>query len=124
DDGQPGDNSALYWKHGVGWATAHLNRIGRGPVIATWNGLFFAGDRTKPRQDWTAHHIAPAVLNGKARFNVGNYRWTFGVRYVRGRPFFKTLHLPDKLTLVREFDYASGGAQCLILKGRPLRLHP
>ena len=41
---------------------------------------------------------------------------------------FKALYLPTKNDLkdrlTREFDWASGGAQCLIHEGRPLKLQP
>jgi len=58
--------------------THHLNKIGKGRVVITWNGLFFQynGD--------IASHVAPVTLNSKARYNVGivlsgddNIRLTF-----------------------------------------------
>src|SRR5580658_6291812 len=38
DGTTPFDNHVLFWNMGVGQAAAHLNSIGRGPVIAAWNG--------------------------------------------------------------------------------------
>ncbi|RYG33029.1 hypothetical protein EON81_19225 [bacterium] len=124
DDAKPFDNQADYFPNGVGQVTKHLNGIGRGPVIAAWNGLFFAYDRSQNPPHGIATHIGPNVLAGKVRHNVGNHRWTFGVKQVKGRPRFEALHLPDKTTLAQEFDYASVGAQLLVREGKPLRIQP
>ena len=122
DDEKPFDNQARFWRRGVGLITRQLNAERKGPIIAAWNGLFFGYDRNDA--NGIAEHVSPVALNGKAYFNFGSHRWTFGVKYRQGRPTFKTLHLPDRKTLPREFDWAAGAAQCLINKGKPLRLEP
>lgn len=123
DDDHPFDNKADYFTRGVAQITHLLNTSGRGPVVAAWNGLFFDYDDTGPTQ--TASHLTPIVLNGKVYFpTADNYRWTFGVQYVNGKPVFKTLFLPNRAALAREFDFAAGAAQCLIRDGEPLKLQP
>ncbi|HZT43665.1 MAG TPA: phosphodiester glycosidase family protein [Chthonomonadaceae bacterium] len=123
DDGRPYDNKAQYWPRGVGQITRLLNTTGRGSVVAAWNGLFFDFDGIGPGH--TASHLTPVVLNGKLFYpNAGNYRWTFGVRYVKGKPVFKTLFLPRSEALAGAFDFAAGAAQCLIRDGKPLKLEP
>ncbi len=121
DDDVPFDNKANFWHRGIGYVVCHLNQTGRGKVIAVWNGLFFGYDR-RAKVAW---HIAPIVLGGKVYYqNVGNHRWTFGVKYEGGKPVFKVLHLPNCETLAKEFTFAAGGAQCLIKDGKPLKLQP
>lgn len=120
DDDIPANNEVNFWPRGVGQVARHLNAMGRGRIVAAWNGLFFESadkdDKSRKR------HVAPVVLRRKVRYNVGNYRWTFGVDYRDGQPQFKALHLPDAETLGNEFTFAAAGAQCLIRKGVPLRL--
>jgi hypothetical protein len=123
DDATPFDNAVRYWPRGVGGAMAHLNARKRGPVVAAWNGLFFAAEGGWG-PDGVGRHVAPVVLNGRVRYNVGNHRWTFGVRQSAAGPEFKAVHLPDRETLRREFSYGAAGAQCLIREGQPLRLEP
>ncbi len=119
DDAHPFDDQVVFWPRGVGEATRHLNALGRGPVLAAWNGLFFDSARSP------ASHVAPVVLNGKVRENVGLIRWSFGVRYdAQGRPRFEALHEPSKLALAQTYTYAAEGAQCLIKDGQPLALWP
>lgn len=121
DDDVPFDNKAKFWHRGIGHVICHLNQTERGKVIAAWNGLFFGYDRKKN----FAWHIAPIVLRGKVYYrNVGNHRWTFGVKYDNGKPIFKVLHLPNYEMLAREFTFAAGGAQCLVKDGKPLKLKP
>jgi len=125
DDSEPFNNLADYATRGVGTVVKHLNDKGRGPVVAAWNGLFFAYDFKNgggPRG--LARHVGPVVLRGKAFHNVGNPRWTFGVKERTGRPHFAVLHQPAKAELSKEFDFASAGAQCLRLNGKSLRLQP
>ena len=124
DDAQSFDDKVLYWPLGVGQATHHLNAIGRGRVIAAWNGIFFGYDEVGPRH--TAYHVSPVVLKGVPHYyNVAvNHRWTFGVKYKVGRPQFKVLFKPDKELATREFDFAAASAQCLIRDGVPLKLQP
>ena len=122
DDEKSFDNHAHFWQRGVGQITRQLNAERKGAVIAAWNGLFFGYDQNDATG--IAEHVSPVVLNGKSYFNSGSHRWTFGVKYRQGKPTFKTLHLPDKKILSREFDWAAGAAQCLIYKGRPLKLEP
>ncbi len=124
DDEKPFDNHARFWERGVGQITRQLNAAfgleKQGRVLAAWNGLFFGPERYGAGA--TAEHVAPVVLNGKAHYLAGSHRWTFGVKSVNGRIIFKTEHLPNKNDLAREFDWASGGAQCLIREGKPLRV--
>jgi len=124
DDAVPFDNLADYFPFGVGHAVRHLNAKGRGKVVAAWNGLFFAYDFKSGGPRGMARHIGPVVLRGKVHHNVGNHRWTFGVKHEKGGPVFKALHLPDRPTMAKEFDFAAVGAQCLVREGRPLRLQP
>lgn len=125
DDKTPGDNRVDYWPQGVGQATRHLNALGRGPVLAAWNGLFFNSTVPSGGPRAFGAHVAPVVLRGKTLYHVGDIRWAFGVQYdAQGRPTFKTRHEPDKATLAREFSWAAEGAQCLIRDGKPLTLQP
>ena len=111
DDEKPFDNRARFWRAAVGQMTRQLNQNGKGPVLAAWNGLFFGADQNN--ENGLAEHVAPGALNGKTYYNAGSHRWTFGVKYHQAKPIFKTLHLPDRQTLTREFDWAAGAAQCL-----------
>jgi hypothetical protein len=125
DDANPHDDSADYFPRSVAQVTRHLNETKRGPVLAAWNGLFFAYDRRPGTgANGLARHVGPVVLNGVVRHNVGNPRWTFGVDYRSGRPRFHLMHQPDRATLARTFDFAAAGAQALVLKSKPLRLAP
>ncbi|MGO8673199.1 MAG: hypothetical protein ACLQVD_17805 [Capsulimonadaceae bacterium] len=128
------------WPEGVWRAAARISTRGR-RVVAAWNGLFFSID-PPPNSPGSARlgapgmavnpllshgiarHVAPCVVDGVVRDNVGNPRWTFGAATRSGRPRFQVLLSPDRLTLARTFTVASGGAQCLILDGRPQRLGP
>lgn len=101
-------------------ATAQLNARNQGTVVAACNGLFFDVDTSVNPPNGVAHHVAATVEDGVVRHNVGNYRWTFGER----SGLFDALYLPDRPTMTRSFTYASGGAQCLIKDGQPLRLAP
>lgn len=118
DDAKPFDDHAKFKGRAVGLVTRHLNRIGRGRVVAAWNGLFFqyTGD--------VGSHVAPVVLGGRALYNVGTVRWAVGVKYRSGKPAFAVTRLPDFRDLAKEYDFAAEGASCLILNGRPLRLEP
>jgi hypothetical protein len=118
DDSVPFDNRMTIDARGVAQATQHLNNIGRGKVVAAWNGLFFNPDRSVVR------HVSPVVLNGKALYNVGLVRWAFGVQYKKNNPVFKVIRLPNFKTLSNEYDFAAESASCLILNGRPLHLEP
>ena len=129
DDAHPFDDYADCWPHGVGWAVAHLNAAHRGKVVAAWHGLFFncdpSGHSADPKAIYVGHHVTPVVLNGKVHCAVGQARWTFGVRDdAHGHSTFKTLLLPDKAALAKNFTFAAGGAQCLIFNGKPQTLLP
>ncbi len=131
DDAHPFDDTADCWPHGVGWATQHLNAIGRGQVVAAWHGLFFncdaaaRGKSADLKSIYIGHHVTPVVIDGRVHCNVGQARWTFGAQYdKRGRATFKTLLMPNRATLAKSFTFASGGAQCLIKDGRAQKLHP
>ncbi len=123
DDAIPFDNKADFFANGVGLATKHLNEVGRGRVLLAWNGLFFSYQRTPsaPPHGW-ATHIGPVVLRGRMHYNVGQHRWTFGVKYdSKGMPRFKALRLPYVQTLESEFDDAADGSQALLHDGKPVQ---
>ena len=125
DDSTPFDDKADYYPNGVGQVTKHLNETGHGRVLLAWNGLFF-GYRNVPNgpQHGWATHIGPVVLKGRMHYNVGQHRWTFGVKYGPHRqPQFKVAYLPDVHSLASRFDFAADGAECLLLNGKPLRLN-
>ena len=126
DDEHPFDNNARFWERGVGQIAHQLNtafeKRKQGRVLAAWNGLFFGPNRYGAGA--TAEHVAPVVLNGTPHYMAGTHRWTFGVKRVKNKPVFKTLHEPNKNLLAREFNWASGGAQCLIREGKPLAVQP
>lgn len=122
DDARPFDDQAEIWTKGVGQVIRHLNSLSRGRVIAASNGLFFSHE--KRARSVIGNHVAPVVLRGRVLYNVGNHRWSFGVHYAHGNPSFRTLLLPDRSTLAREYDFSACGAQCLIREGKPLRLSP
>jgi hypothetical protein len=122
DDAKPFDNSADYYGLGVGGAVKHLNERGPGRVVAAWNGLFFAYGSAGGGPGVIAHHIGPVVLRGKAHYNVGNHRWTFGVKYLDGKPIFRSELLPEMSRLGDMFDFAAAGAQTLVRKGAALKL--
>lgn len=124
DDAQPFDNHVKFWAQGVAQAARHLNQSGHGPVLATCNGLFYDFNQSGP--DGAASHVTPVVLNGQVHYaQIENHRWTFGVKYdAQGRPAFKAIHLPDVAALAREFDWAAGGAQCLVKDGQAQALPP
>ncbi len=128
DDAKPLDNVVKFWRMGVGQATQHLNqrfaKQNQGRVVAAWNGPFFGYYRSAAIPDETAMHLAPVVVHGRVIFNRNNHRWTFGVKYVDGKPVFKTFHLPSRALLEREFDFAGGTVQCLIKDGKPLPVEP
>ena len=125
DDLKPFDNNIQFWQMGVGQAVRHLNaRLGStGTIVAAANGPFFGYRRVSKRvQNEIGFHLAPIVLRGRVYHNIGNHRWTMGVKYFEGRPQFKTFHLPDKKLLQSQFDFASGTVQCLLKDNRPLKL--
>lgn len=126
DDAKPFDNVVKFWPMGVGQAVRHLNARFKesGPVVAAWNGPFFGYYRSAPIPDETGFHLSPVVLKGKVLYNRTNHRWTFGVKYEKGRPVFKVFHLPGRDVLAREFDFAAGAMQCLIKDGQALKMEP
>jgi hypothetical protein len=120
DDSAPFDNKVDYFDHSVGWVTKHLNSSSRRVLFAS-NGPFFAFDHPpeSPKNGW-ARHIGPVVIDGAMHANVGQHRWTFGVKYSdQGFPSFETLFLPDAKTLGSKFDFAADGVQCLVKEGKP-----
>jgi hypothetical protein len=124
DDAKPYDDMADYYAMGVGQATRHLNETRPGTVIAAWNGLFFGYDHKAGGLRGMARHVGPVVLDGKARYNVGNPRWTFGIKHHSAGREYKVFLAPDKKTNEREFDYAAAGAQLLVRDRKPMRLQP
>jgi len=125
DDANPLDDRVDYFPRGVGHIVEELNRRPNESVIAAWNGLFFAYDRSpgSPPNGW-ARHIGPNVIREAARFNVGQHRWTFGVKNVAGKPNFRAIFQPTIAQIRGAFDYAADGAQLLIKDGATLRVQP
>ncbi|BCM90293.1 hypothetical protein IAD21_02144 [Abditibacteriota bacterium] len=121
DDKAPFDNSARYWGRNAAYVLAHESNE-RGPLIATCNGGPFDFDRSKSVDD--AHHVAPLVVAGKPHFqnltSDENQWWVFGVRD-GNEPRFETVLHPSEAQL-QQFDYATGGVQCLIKDGEKLHL--
>ncbi|MDQ3814028.1 MAG: hypothetical protein M3347_08755, partial [Armatimonadota bacterium] len=126
DDAARFDNVVDYNTRGVGHITRLLNTrfraTRRGSVVAAWNGVFFGYYHRD--KEGLGFHVAPVVLRGQVYYTKINRRWTFGVQYRDARPVFKVLHLPDRATLAREFDFAAASAQCLIQNGKPLKIQP
>ncbi|HEX9998291.1 MAG TPA: hypothetical protein VGB45_14220 [Abditibacterium sp.] len=122
DDAKPFDNKVNYWNRNVARVTKELNASGRGPVVAAWNGAFFGYDNSTGKED--AFHVSPVVLRGKSYFGGANHRWAWGVKQSASGPQWKTFWKPSRATLEREFDYAAGSVQCLILNGKPLKVEP
>lgn len=125
-DATPGDNRVDFWNLGVGSFVRGFEKrefgSKKGHILAAWNGPFFGYDRKSDNR--LAFHVAPVVLGGKVLYNTSNHRWAFGVKYEAGKPIFKVFHLPNRAILQREFDWASGGLQCLLKDGKPLKLQP
>jgi hypothetical protein len=123
DDIKPFDNVVQYWARGVGQAVRQLNSQ-PGEILLATNGLFFGYLNKQFNFHGQAFHVAPVVIDGQAHYLKANHRWSFGVKYVNGKPHFKVFHLPDRAMLEREFDFGGGGAQCLVKDGKPLKLQP
>ena len=121
DDAKPWDNHCLYWKRGAAQMTRELNGKNQ-RVIALWNGLFFGYHGGSKWAGKDAFHVSPVVVNGQVHSWGANHRWSFGVKTIAGKPRFETFHEPSKQTLKADYDYAGGGAQCLIKDGQPLQL--
>jgi hypothetical protein len=122
DDQIPYDDHATFWSQGVGQVTRHLNQSRRGTVVAAWTGLFF--QYTGAGRSRVGRHVAPIVLQRRPHYNLGNIRWTFGVKYQRNRPVFNVFFQQPSSASAEAFDYAAAGASCLVYQGRPLRLEP
>ena len=120
-DGNPWDNHCLYWERGAAQMTRDLNRKNQ-RVVALWNGLFFGYHGGSKWINKDAFHVSPVVVGGKVHAWGANHRWSFGVKTIGGKPSFKTFHQPSNQVLKANYDFASGGAQCLIRDGRPLKL--
>ncbi|MBI2302497.1 MAG: phosphodiester glycosidase family protein [Armatimonadetes bacterium] len=122
DDAVPFDDHSRYWHLGVGAVVAHLEQTGRGRVVAAWNGLFFSHREKDSLAE--RRHLTPVVLAGRAHYtDTRRIRWTFGTQDGPSGQRLKLLHEPGTGALEREFTFAAGGAQALVVEGRPLRLH-
>ena len=121
DDAKPWDDHSAYWPRGAAQMTRQLSNQNR-RVVALWNGSFFGyhGGSKWARKD--AFHVAPVVVGGKVHDFGANHRWSFGVKQRGVKPRFQTFHQPTNETLAANYDFASGGAQCLIRDGQPLLL--
>ncbi len=122
DDAKPFDNSARYWGRNAAYILTHESKTG-GPLIAVCNGGPFSFDRSKTLDD--AQHVAPLVVAGKPHFQNASTNesqlWTFGVHSNGNNPpQFEVLLRPSPAPL--QFDYATGGVQCLIKDGMALHL--
>lgn len=134
DDAKPFDNVVDYWPMGVGQATGKLNarfqQQKKGRIVAAWNGLFFGyyrkmkATRRGTIPERAGHHVSPVVLRGKVLYNTANHRWAFGVKYLHGRPAWKTQHLASREWMQRELDFGGASAQCLVRNGQALKLEP
>jgi hypothetical protein len=122
DDEHPFDNQAAFWERGVAAITKKLNSERSGVVIAATNGLFFGFTRLGP--GGIASHVAPVVVRGTPHVEKGpNPRWTFGVVLGKHGPLFKQQEGPAEWQL-RQYSYASGGAESLVRDGKLAPLPP
>ena len=121
DDARPWDNHCHYWKRGAAQMTRQLNGSNR-RVVALWNGLFFGYHGASKWINGDGFHVSPVVIGGKVHSFGANHRWSFGVQTVGGKPRFQTFHQPSAATLKANYEWGSGGAQCLIKDGKPLKL--
>jgi hypothetical protein len=124
DDSTPGDGKVDCWPMGVVGAVRHLQEERHIEVWAACNGLFFIAGEKRGTGHEPAQHIAPVVLNGVSRYNVGNHRWTFGWKEKPTGIDFKVLHLPSKDVLSRKLTFGAAGAQALVQNGKPLQTEP
>jgi len=116
DAPKPWTDRVAFYDRGVAQAAAHLDAIWRGKVIVATNGMFFNATGYGPGD--FANHVSPVVVDGVPHYTGGeNYRWTFGVKYIGGKPQFDAYHTPGKQTLATRFDFAAGAAQVLIWDG-------
>jgi hypothetical protein len=123
DDQKPWDNHCLFWPRGAAQMTRQLNKT-EGRIIALWNGLFYGYHGGSKWAKQNAFHVSPVVINGQVHNWGANHRWSFGVKYQKGKPTFKTFHKPSVETYKREYDFGGGSAQCLVKDGKPLKLQP
>ncbi len=121
DDAAPWDNHCLYWKRGAAQMTRQLNDKNR-RVVALWNGSFFGYHGGSKWANKDAFHVSPVVVDGVIHDWGANHRWSFGVKYRDSKPIFSTSHQPSNATLKANYDFASGGVQCLIRDEKPLQL--
>lgn len=121
DDARPFDNSARYWGRNAAYVLTRESK-GQGEIVAACNGGPFNFDRSKTLDQ--AQHVAPLVFAGQRHFqNVVSRQsalWTFGVRANR-TPKFEVVLRPSRNEL-KEFDFATGGAQCLVKDGQLLSI--
>lgn len=122
DDATPGDNRVLFWDKDGAKATVQLNNQLPGQVLVLSNGAFFGYDKKTEVSD--AFHLSPVVLRGKALYTKFNHRWTFGVKYVDGKPQWNVFFKPNQAQLEKSFDFAAGSVQCLVKDGKPLPVEP
>ena len=120
-DAKPWNNHCAYWPRGAAQMTRQFNGNNR-RVVALWNGSFFGYHGGSKWANKDAFHVAPVVIGGQVHDFGANHRWSFGVKYQSGKPRFQTFHQPDKQALAANYDFASGGVQCLIRNGQPLQL--
>ncbi len=121
DDAKPWDNHCLYWPRGAAQMTRQLNDNNQ-RVVALWNGAFFGYHGGSKWANKDAFHVSPVVVDGVVHDFGANHRWSFGVKYRNGKPTFSTFHEPSNATLKENYDFASGGVQCLIRDKKPLGL--
>ena len=124
DDAAPFDNKADFFDRNAADIARHITDQKRGKVVALWNGLFHGYDRLakdKPVEGWGTH-IGPNVINNRARFNFGSHRWAFGVKNTKLGQRFVVLNQPTMMEMETQMTFGAIGAQCLIRKGKPLKL--
>ena len=121
DDAAPWDNHCGYWPRGAAQMTRQLNGKNR-RVVALWNGSFFGYHGGSKWANKDAFHVSPVVVDGVVHSFGANHRWSFGVKYRDGKPVFSTFHQPSNAILKANYDFGTGGVQCLIRDGKPLQL--
>lgn len=110
-------NKVKYAELGVARAAKRVNESGRGRVVAATNGLFFHATGSTEKD--FASHVTPVVVDGKVRSFGESIRWMIGVKYTGAKPHFVAIHTPKVEEITGKFDFAAGGAQVLVLEGKP-----
>lgn len=115
DDKTPNDDSVTDTSKLTAFQVfKHLQK--RGEVLAVINGPFF-------RTEKSYGHTAPIVRSSQVYANVGNPRWTLGVKDRPDGQHFFLVHAASRRQL-EGFSWGSGNVQALVVNGKPTRLLP